>query len=483
MRLALKVGDELPKDSSYDADKIARAFWRASYKTGRDYASTPDATGNPMLWKHEREQAEGYARRIRTTKPRNHSGPIIRRYNDFVFRTPATRPGDKEKADALYLQLVEDADGKGTSLDRFMRVSLGVAQVEREVYLLADSTKAPAEGALTVAQARTKGVRPILRRVCADAVTWSAWNDDILVEALVLMHRDDGTTFARWYGEKSSLDVELSQPKHGINAWPKVVAIGPEVAHAYGGCPLVPLRPMFDTVGEDRGESQIHPLAESQQAIFNYLSLVNEEILNVVFSQVIATGVSADQVKDVAFGSARLLCLPSPDAKFQVLGADPAQADSIRTSIADEERELYRTAGVQTGDPTAGPAAPESGVAKAFKFNDLAANLSALADACEDAENAAMDRIFAAQSRTKPGDAQYPQEFDLPVMADELTDVIRIVSVQQIPDVLKTHMIRRFADRSLGLSEDEDVELQTALDSFVTPDPTAAFPGAPRVGT
>jgi hypothetical protein len=479
MRLHLVRDQELPQSAAYEDEVVARAFWRSSYRTGRDYSKSRDATGGPMLWAHERELADGYTRRLKTTKPRNHAGPIIRRYNDFVFRTPATR-ADAEGdggGDPLYATLVDDVDGRGTSLDRFMREALQVAQVDREAYLLPDSTKPADAGQLTVAQAKAKGVRPIARRIDADAVPWWVIREGVLVEAVVLLEREDGTAFARWYGPATQMDIELTQPK-SPGEWYRVTSWGGETPHKYGACPLVPLAPMFDTVANQRGESQIHPLAESQQAIYNYLSLLNEELFNVVFSQVIATGVSATDVKNTSFGSARLLCLPNPQAKFDVLGADPDQATSIRTSIADEERELYRMAGIATGDPMASPGDAESGVAKAFRFNDLAANLSALADACQTAENALMDRIYSAQGKTKPGPAQYPQEFDLPVMADELSDIIRAISVQQIPDVIKKHMVRRFADRSLGLSDDEDAELESELAAFKTPDPTSAFPGA-----
>lgn len=482
-RIAITVGEELPHDPTFDNDHKARAFWRASYKTGRDYARAHDANGGEMLWRHEREQAESYLRRQRTTKPRNHAGPIIRRYNDFVFRTPATRPTD-EAGGELYQQLIDDVDGKGTPVDRFMRLALGVAQVDRETYILADSTKASDAGQMTVAQAQAMGVRPILRRMNADAVVWSCIRDGVVLEALLLLVRDDGTEYARWYGETTTLDVELKpDPLVGIMAtkkWPRVAGVGTEVQHGYDGCPLVLLRPLLDQLGDDPGEAQIHPMAEAQQAIFNLLSLLNEETYNVCFSQIIATGVSADQVKDVTFGSQRLLCLPAPNADFKVIGADPAQAESIRTYIADEERELYRIAGVQTGDPTSAPGDAESGVAKAFRFNDLAANLSALASACEDAENCVFDRLFSAQGAEKPGPVKYPQEFDLPIMADELSDVIRVVSVQQIPDSIKRHMLRRFADRSLALSDEENDELAKELDAFTTPDPTSPFPGGPR---
>lgn len=464
----LAVNQPLPYHPEYASLATARKFWRVSFECGRNYLYSEDARGNPILYKHEREQ-KGYDRRQRTTKARNHAGPIIRRYNDFAFRTPATRP---ESDSALYATILEDADAQGTPLDSFMKEATRVAQIDRDAYLLPDSTK-PEGQALSQAQAAAAGVRPFLRRIDADAVLWWRDYDGVMVEALVLYEDEDGQPFATLYGPKvkQRIEIKATAPGSPGTQW-NVIAIGPEEAHEYGGCQLVRLRPSFD------GDSQIAPLAESQQAITNYISLLNEEIFNVTFSQIVATGVAATDVKDVILGTTRLLCLPNPQASFEMLGADPAQAESIRKAIEDEQRELYRIAGVSTGDPTAGPAAPESGIAKAFKFNDLAANLSALAKSAQDAENLALSRMFAAQGEPFPGPAEYPKTFDLPEMAVELTEVIKAITIAQLPGVLKRKMVQRFAQRNFKLDEAEQAELKQQAEALSEPvDETNPMPG------
>ena len=101
MAIVLKVGDVLPTHETYTTDSMARAFWRLTFETGRKYIKGLDADGDRILLPHEREK-EGYNRRLRMTKPRNYSGPIIRRYNNHVFRTEATRP---DNAGATYEML------------------------------------------------------------------------------------------------------------------------------------------------------------------------------------------------------------------------------------------------------------------------------------------------------------------------------------------------------------------------------------------
>lgn len=458
-----EVDRPLPTHPSFDSDRTARAFWRLSYRCGRTYITGLDALGQEVLVRHEREQAASYLRRQRCAKPRNYCGPIIRQYNDFVFRREATGR-DEEKA-PVYLQLLEDADGRGTGLVKLMRTALKRAQIEREVYLLPDSTK-PADGQMTQAQAKAQNVRTIIRLIGADSVIWWRDVDGVLAEALVLLTDHEGEEFARWYGPKTTQDIRLKQREEKDQKQTTVVAsIEEEKAHPYGTCPLERLRPLFDDSDDceaSPGESQIAPLAELQQDVANKLSLLDSEIYDATFSQWIASGVDKNRVGELDSGTTRVICLPDPASRFDSIGADPAQANTLREVIGDTVRELYRIAEISAGNPTEA-AAPESGIAKAFKFNGLAANLSALADACEAAENGTMRRIFLANNIGDAPVVDYPGDFDSPDFAAELETVIRVTAAGTLPATIKRHVSQRFADRCLSLDKDEVVAFEAEL--------------------
>ncbi len=455
---------------------MARAFWRLSYKTGRDYITGTDARGNDVLTKHEREKDEAFTRRQKVVKPFNYCGPLIRQFNDFVFRQPATRP----TIDAgLYATLLEDIDGRGTKITPFMRRALKKSQIERECYLMPDST-APADGLpMTRAQAAAVNARPIVRIIGADSVVWWRDLDGVMVEACALLIDEAGVQFARWYGQQTTVDISFRK-KDGSNRI-VVAGIDEEKPHPYGGCPLVRLRPMFDDCEADDsdaspGESQVAPMAELQQGIANKVSLHDTEIYDCTFSQWVASGVDMARVGDLKVGNNTVVCLPDPASSIVSLGADPAQAESIRVAIKDMVRELYRVAGVQSSDAIEKTGQAESGAAKAFKFNDLAANLSSLADACEQAENLVMARLFAGQGEEAPAAADYPNDFDLPDIASELEQLIRVLTVAQIPQVIKTKIGQRFASRNMNLAPEEqaDLDAQLEADATETEDPFLA---------
>ncbi|MFA7301940.1 MAG: hypothetical protein WC069_06540 [Candidatus Shapirobacteria bacterium] len=450
MPITLAVGQALPRHDTYISDSTARAFWRLTFKTGRNYIYGVDAMGQKVLAPHEREN-EGYQRRLRMTKPRNHSGPIIRRYNNHVFRIEANRPED---AGDLYAMMIDDVDGNGSSMAAFMARALEVAQVERESYIMLDTTK-EYDGEMSKAQADAVGARPVFKIIYPDSViNWTEYNDG-LTSVLIQMVRENGDNFACLYDKKTKTEIEL-QPD-GAGGY-RVKSVGSTEAHGYIGLPVVRLRPFCD-------ESQISPLAESQQLITNLQSWLIEEMGNITFSQMVASGVAATEVKDAKVGNNRLICLPNPASTITIIGADPAQAASLSSAIQDEQRELYRIAGISADDPTKS-GSPESGIAKAFKHNDLSANLAALANSVEEAENQAMHILFDSVGEEYPGDAKYPDEFDLPSIADDLSEIISIVTVSALPSAFKKKLCERFAQRHLSLDESEKAEFESELEQL-----------------
>lgn len=461
-------GKPLPVHPSYSADVTARAFWCESFRTSRRYLQSVDAYGQSMLVRHERETPEGFSRRQRITKPRNFVGPIIRRYNDFVWRLPATRQGTESMVDFL-----ADVDGKGTAAETFWKETLLNAQVERESYILLDAEGvAETPRVVSQAQAQTEGARPTLSRIGADAVVW--WEDcgGALSECIIV----ETSTRARYYDETSTTEITVKGTEDGGRI---VVAVGQPIPHGYPGIPVVRMRPAFDPLPRGPGESQAAPIAEAQQGISQLLSLLLEEIHNVTFTQWVAIGISPDELKDLTAGNNRIVCIPNPQGKLQSLGADPAQAKTIMSQILDETENLFRVAGVNF-DAQAG--APESGIAKAFRFNDLAANLAALADAVEAAENQTYRLLAGAWEWSETPSAKYPDDFNMPDFAGELESLSKSLIATEIPAVIRRKLTERFTARNLPLAPEEIKELAAEMAGWSKPrdDAGGAMPGPSR---
>lgn len=439
--------------ATYRPDSLARAFWRLSFRAGRGYMAGLDASGLPILVQHDREEAASYARRLRLTKPRGYVGPILRRYNATVFARPPVRDPD---ADDAWLELWARSDASGRHIDSVMADALLLSQIERECYLLPDTSE--------------KG-SPCVWVAKADAiVNWIDRGDQVR-EVLMLWADDSGAPVLRWMDDAHRVDYALDADM--LPQTIKVVSEGPEEAHGYPMIPVVRLRPALDPIGSmasGDGESQAAPIAESQQSIANLLSLLNEEIANVTFSQMIASGVTEQSVKDVRVGNSRILCLPNPASKVDMIGADPAQARTIREAIDDETAHLYRAAGVvQSGAEQA-----QSGIALAFRHTDTAAVVGALSDAVEEAEALLAILIAGAWRLEIPARTTYQgRDADPPEFTTETESMATVVGNVALPATLRAAIAARYASRNLSLSDADLLALAGDIQAAVPSNPWA----------
>ena len=433
----------------------ARSFWRRSDLARWDYAYGQDAYGTLILPGHEREPQDRYSRRRQQAIVRRYARPILDRYNDFVFRT---EPQRTTTGAGPYADLIADATGSGTGLTEFMRHASRAAQVDGLAYVLVD-----ASDPLTYANAAEEaasGKRGILRDIDPDDVIW--WRDwqGRVQEAVILCASQDGGRFGWYVTDKITQRINLKQDDSG--KW-VVASVDELTAHNYGGCPLVRLTTDNGTcVGDD---SQCAPLAEGQKRICNIDSWLFEELQGCTFTTTAFLGVSADQVKEAVAGPGHAICLPNSGGAnpgIGKLGSDVAQAESIRKSLSHEIRELYRAAGLSPGNPTEA-AQPESGVAKAFAFNEIEAKCAALADAAESAENRCVYLMSEGFGWAYPGDADYPDKFEVPDLAAELAISIQMQAAD-MPEVLKRAQVERIAGAAFSLTGEQKKELSDQLD-------------------
>lgn len=457
------VGEPLPQRKAYPDQAKARAFWRLSDRAGHTYAAGLDAVGNSVLPSHEREEGSDYKRRKAISKVRRYVRSIIDRYNDHVTRQEAKRP----EGEATYQNLTADADGTGTPLATVMRRALRRAQIEGVTYLLADTNKSAETKYASRAQEIAAGIRPLILRIGADHVPW--WRDwrGEMVEALVLLDDAQGVLFGLYVTDKIRQRIDFKSEGGQLI----VTAVGTEQPHTFKGCPLVRLMPQFgddDEVGED---SQGAPIAESQKRVFHLDSLMMEEIESCTFTTLMITGISAEQLGKVTLGNNRILCVPQVAARLDKIGADPVHVKTVRDTMADEIADLYRIAGLSPGNPLE-TGAPESGVAKAFAFNEVEAKLSALGDAAERAENAVVMRAMAGVGEPYPGDANWPESFESPDLGSELDFCIRTLS-SPLPDLIKQEQMRRYVAQAYKLDDKLAAQVKAQIDAYATPPATA----------
>jgi hypothetical protein len=450
-------GKPVPLHDEYRRGALARDFWRRSDRCRSDYAAGNDANARPILPRHPRETDTRHLDRIGAAIGRPFVRAIISRYNDFTCREPATRPD----AVGAYGEVYTDATGTGVDLPTLMRRTLRQAQVAGVAYLLCDATDAG--GYLSAAEEQAAGRRGVLQPIDPDQVlNWTDWRGE-LVEALIALRDPAGAPYL-WHVTPTTVQrIEVDdQGTPDPGRWKVTGQASEPMPHTAGGCPLVRLRPLGD---DPHAGSQAEPIAESQKRICYLDSLLLEELAGITFTATVLLGVDAATIPANAFTApGGLVCLPPNNGtvpSVAKISADTAQAESLRKSLDRELSELYRVAGLAAGNPTQ-VGQPESGVARAFAFNEVEALLSGLADAAERCENIAVRRLSGMHGWPYPGDANWPDSFTVADFATDLEQVIRL-ETGGAPDVLVDQSWRDFAGAHYSLTPEQTAELDEEL--------------------
>ncbi len=74
-----------------------------------------------------------------------------------------------------------------------------------------------------------------------------------------------------------------------------------------------------------------------------------------------------------------------------------------------------------------------------------------------------MHILFDAIGEPYPGDVKFPDDFDLPNIADDLAEVISAVTVTALPKTIKNKITADFAQRHLSLTKEENDKLTAEL--------------------
>jgi hypothetical protein len=349
-------------------------------------------------------------------------------------------------------------------MNDFTRSALTCAMIYGVTYALIDN----AAGGVyeSQAQARDAGARPIVREIEPEQVIWERCWDDQVIEAIIALVDRDGSPFLWLVDEKSVQRVTLDGAEDNPASW-RVREVFPPVPHPYGGCPLV----RKELGSEDSPVAG--PWCEGQRRIAVVESLLMEEIHNVTFTTYVFTNVSKETLSSTTIGSGMGLCLSSDDRGntpgFGKLSADVAQAGSLREQLAYEVTELYRSAGLVAGASTQ-VGQPESGVARAFAFNEIEARLARLAEIGEGFERRIMELAAAGFGFTPADPVNWPREF-APMDLSAAVEAAGSLKINGAPPVLVSAAWEKLARHSLQIEpgSEKDLALAEQLAAMAAP--------------
>lgn len=440
--IVIKVGEPLPQHPGYQHLRRQWDFLQLSFRGGYGYGFGRDAGGNDVFVKHEREvdgegvDLPGVNRRRMLSVFKNFCRPILCHFNDFVFRSPLVQ---RDESNAPWQEFVRDVDGQGADMQNVMRGVLLTAAKLGRGFVLMQTNRLPDQPIINLAQQREAGIRQIALEISPlNVLDWRRDERGHMTSALV----QDTATRAALY---SADTVQLITLDNGVVSSIRQLSSRMML--------LIEAKPFG-------GVSQIQDIAEVNRQIYNLDSLLRAELYGSHFTQHVVFGVVPAQIDDATLGTYRLITIGPADARMERIGADTSQAASIREAIADDIREIYRIAGLRSGDPTT-TATPQSGVSKAFDFHEIDAQLGAIADEAERVEGVIGELFNALGGGSRPERTQYPDTFAVSDLSEELRRTLDVLAEPMMPREVKRRQLAAYARVAFPGATMEDMAMMS----------------------
>ena len=424
----------------YTANSKKWEFYIQSFRGGLDYA-------NGNLFTHRLENPEDLAHRQQRAYFLNYCRPLPNIYTDYLFREQAKRPQN------FLPDIMANVDGRGRNLDAFSRLCSTLSSVYGHVGVLVD--KPQVDNAISMADAAVPYATIYTPEFIKD------WEYDV-----------DGQLMWILLYEPTAEASDPKTPRVDLKRYRLLTRQGWELLELsdkdeettvgqglWGfGEERIPFAICYntDTDNDLIGESLLVDIAPVNRVIFNWCSLIDEQIERQTFSQLIMpeTGEQAGGEGQTAktVSTASIFTFPG-DAKFAPAYIGP-NTDNLRVIweiIEKHITEIYRIAMLDKGDSAVIQA--QSGVAKAYDFIDTNQALATKAAAMESFE----DRLlyaFGLWQRSEPKEeVQFPREFDIVSLERDIKNTFDLVS-EGFSDTFNKLLYKRVVRKTLKSADE-----------------------------
>lgn len=217
------------------------------------------------------------------------------------------------------------------------------------------------------------------------------------------------------------------------------------------------------------GESMLKDVADTNKAIFNWCSNIDEMVSRQTFSQLIVPddgSMDADEIDDQgkpkalqAIGTASLFTYPSESRHPpEFISPDAGQINIIWRMIENHIGEMFRMAGLLSTKATVAKMNQRTGRAQEMEFLDMAVFFANKAKKLEETENKLNTFYYAWMGEdNKPECVHYPEKFDITTPA-EIVELFVKVAVNSISGRLNKEMAKRLVLQVLPHAEDKIVK-------------------------
>lgn len=409
-----------------------REFWRLSYKADQSYKMGVDSYGAPILWSTQKEEQIDYAQRRNRAVVEPEVRPVVDKYLGFATRTKPSRPLEPP----WYTAFLSNANAKGCSFDAILAQGLKTALIEQSAYFYVNMIEDAAA----------------VKCLSGDAILAFTQEEGMLTEVWLYL----GERSALYLNATYAQVLEIAKETDGSYT---ILKEGPAKSHPYGKVPLVCLKPGVDfTPG----------IAEMQKQIFNYESLLNQNVFNATFNHLVVKAEDPSSYKDqenqdgeMRIGTKSVSVIGSKD-DMKWLAPDKSVIETINNLIATKRAAIDRFSGLGSTNPND----VESGLAKSFRFDETNVRVVAILKNLEKAENDICYLVAKGLGQTPIDPVVYPEDVNLPDKDKEFDRTDKICSSSNIPPIIKKKELEDFASY-YGLDSDQQKQLHAEIEELL----------------
>ena len=419
-------------------------FLMESYEGGKDYIGEYINTGQKVyaggsevkmtqrthLFRHKKERDDDFKQRVNMSYYYNFCAPIIDIYTNHLFKNPITE--DWGSIEKLIEYRKENIDRMDSSIYEFRKEMADLSQIYGHCYIVTDKPN-PAMEILSLQDQIDNGIFPYLSMFRPQQII--NWSLDVFGKPYwVLIQEERDANQDPFNYDKEHL-TQVNYRLWTTTEWILFNSDYEEIHRATHNAGQVPIVCAVNKKSKKYknflGISAISDIVYIARDLYNSCSELKQILRDQTFAILVVQGES-NEYNAIEIGTSKAMLYPQDRNAPAYISPAGENARVMFEHIDKQISAMFRLAKLEGGSAQfkGQNAMEQSGVSKAYDFNETNQALSDKADYLQDAENKIW-KIFARwENKDFDGSIIYPDEFSVQNLNNDLDEAEKLLKIQ-----------------------------------------------------
>lgn len=381
------------------------------------------------LFMHPKERPQDYDERLQMSYYYNFCDPIVDIYTDHLFKQPI-----KERFEEIENEVEdrrENIDNKGSSIGEFRKEIADLSQIYGHIYVITDMPRYDGK-IVTKADLIDNNLYPYFTtHHPQNIINWALDEFGRPYWVLVREYLDGNQDPFNFDKEKN---ITVQYRLWTQQEWILYDSEYREINRGAHNLGIVPINCIFNKqskkVRNFLGISAIADISFISRDVYNSCSELKQILRDQTFAFLAIQG-NSSEYDELSVGTSKGLLYPPDRAMPQYVSPPSANADTYFKHIDRQVSKIFQLAKLEGGSVQSvdQSAVEQSGVSKAWDFNQTNSALSKKAGNLEDGEMKLWQTYARWLDRDFTGSVEYPHEFSINSINEDLNELEKIMRV------------------------------------------------------